>query len=524
MREEEPVADYIIVGAGSAGCVLAGRLSEDPAVSVLLLEAGGPADNPEVRIPARWFELMSTDLDWEFRSEPQAHADQRALVFNRGKGLGGSSSINALLYIRGHRRDYDHWGDLGNSGWSYADVLPYFIKSEHQERGASDYHGIDGPLNISDHQFVHPISDVFIQAGLDYGLPLNEDFNGQEQAGVGWYQATQKNGERHSAFDAYLEPALRRPNLIVKTYAQVTRLLFDANRTTGVEYVHDNRLQQAFGDREVILCGGVIHSPHILLCSGIGAATQLEAHGIPVVVDLPGVGQNLQDHPKVDLHFTSKPPTRHDFSLSSAAYQTYLRERAGALSVIRSQVGAFITTRPDRDIPDVQLYAAVASAEDRFDFAIVASLLRPSSVGQVILRASDPFVAPVIKPNFLADDDDVRTLIDSVKFIRGLVHTHAFEGLLEAEIDPGAGFETEAEIASWVRGNVESTWHGSSTCKMGTDPLAVVNPALQVYGVERLRVVDASIMPTTIGGNTNAATIMIAEKAADLIRDDQSPA
>lgn len=509
---------YIVVGAGTAGCVLARRLTEDAQAQVLLLEAGGWPDHPEIRIPARWFELLGTTLDWRYESEPQAHAGNRRLIWNRGRALGGSSTINALLYIRGHRQDFDQWSELGNAGWAYADVLPYFRKSEHQARGASEYHGAEGPLHISDHSFVHPLSEVFIQAGQELGLPLNADFNGAAQDGVGWYQATQKDGERHSAFDAFLRPALERPNLTVHTHAQLTRILFDGRRAVGIEYIHENRLKQARADCEVILCAGAIHSPQMLMCSGIGVARELERLGIPVVADVPGVGENLQDHPKIDLHFTSKPPTRRDFSLSGEGYDAYLRRREGLLSVIRSQVGAFIRTRDGLAVPDVQLYAAVASSADPFDFAIVASLLRPRSTGRVTLRSRDPLVPPAIQPNFLADADDLRTFIDSVRYIRRLVGMRAFASFVDAELHPGTAHHSDEDIAAWVGRALESTWHCSSTCKMGVDPLAVVDPKLRVHGVDNLRVVDASIMPTTIGGNTNAAVVMIAEKAADLIR------
>jgi choline dehydrogenase len=510
--------DYIIVGGGTAGCVLAHRLTEDRDVSVLLLEAGGQPDHPEIRIPARWFNLMGTHLDWHFFSEPQPHADQRALVWNRGRALGGSSTINAMLYIRGHAWDFNHWHELGNPGWSYTEVLPYFKKSERNARGASPYHGADGLLHVVDHAVTHPISHVFIEAGQEFGLPLNDDFNGESQDGVGWYQATQKDGERHSAYDAFLQPALSRVNLTVDTYAQVTRILFESGRAVGVEYIQDNCLRQARADRDVILCGGAIHSPQLLLCSGIGASSQLEAFSIPVVVDLPGVGENLQDHPKVDLHFTSRSMTRRDFSLTSPAYAEYMAERGGILSVIRSQVGAFVRTRAGLPIPDVQLYAAVAGADNPFDFALVASLLRPRASGRVRLRSANPLVPPAIEPDFLADADDLRTLIDSVKLIRGLVQTRAFADFLDTEVNPGESVQSDEQIAAWVRSAVESTWHCSSTCKMGMDAAAVVDPQLLVRGVDGLRVVDASIMPTTIGGNTNAAVLMIAEKAADMIR------
>ncbi len=512
------MTDYIIIGAGTAGCVLARRLLEDDDVSVTVLEAGGAPNHPEIRIPARWFDLMGTDVDWHFFSEPQAHADQRQVVWNRGKALGGSSSINALLYIRGHRLDFDQWAEMGNAGWSYQDVLPYFKKFERHPQGESDYHGGDGLLYISDHDTIHPISEVFVQAGLDLGLPFNADFNGETQYGVGWYQATQKNGERHSAFDAFLEPVLSNPNLAVHTFAHVTRILFDETRAIGVEFIHDNRIKQVFAEREVILCGGAIHSPQLLMCSGIGASAQLEALDIPVIVNLPGVGENLQDHPKVDLHFTSQPSTKQDFSLQGEAYEIYLKSREGILSVIRSQVGAFIKTRPDLDIPDVQLYGAVASVDDPFDFAIVGSLLRPRAIGRVTLRSNNPLASPMIQPNFLADEDDMQRFVDSIHIIRELIQTPAFADFADEEVNPGQDTKSDAAIKAWIRQSVESTWHCSSTCKMGMDSLAVVNPELQVYGTEGLRVVDASIMPTTIGGNTNATVLMIAEKAADIIR------
>jgi choline dehydrogenase len=373
------MVDYIILGAGSAGCVLASRLTENPACSVLLLEAGGPDDHPEIRIPTRWWNLMGTAVDWCYQTEPQAHLHNRILTWNRGKVLGGSSSINALVYIRGHRWDYDHWAELGATGWSYADVLPYFKNAEHQQRGPNDYHGADGPLHIEDIPALSPIADRFIAAGREWGLPLNEDFNGAEQEGVGWYQVTQKNGERHSAVDAYLRLALTRPNLQVESRAHVTRILFEGIHAVGVEYVQSDQLHRAYADQEVILCGGAINSPQILLQSGIGPASPLRQFDIPVVVDLPGVGENLQDHPKVDCQFTSNPSIKGDFSLNSPDYARYQQSRDGSFSVVRSPVGAFAKTQPYLDIPDMQYYGAQGAVEDRHDFAIVASQLRPAS-------------------------------------------------------------------------------------------------------------------------------------------------
>ncbi len=511
------MVDYILIGAGSAGCVLAYRLSANPDATVLLLEAGGRDDHPEIRIPALWGNLLGTAVDWDYRSEPQAQANQRELVWNRGKVLGGSSSINAMLYIRGHRWDFDHWASLGATGWSYDDVLPYFKKAEHQERGADDFHGVGGPLNVMDVPRVSPVAPPFIQAGMQCGLPLNPDFNGANQEGVGWYQVTQKNGERHSTVDAYLKPALSRPNLSVEIQAHITRLLFSGTRVIGVEYLQRGQIKTAYADEEVILCGGAINSPQILLCSGIGPADQLRQFDLPVIVDLPGVGENLQDHPKVDCHFTSRRPIRADFSLSGADYAEFERSRSGLLSRVRSPVGAFARTRPDVDIPDVQYYAAQGDSNGPYDFAIVASLLRPEAHGSVTLRSADPFAPPRIDPRFLASEQDHRVLVDGVKFVRQLVHTSAYADILDTEVDPGDGFRTDAEVANWVRASVESTWHCAGTCKMGIDAMAVVNPRLQIYGVEKLRVVDASVMPDVVSGNTNAAVIMIAEKGADLI-------
>jgi len=517
--------DYIVVGAGSAGCVLANRLTEDPDVHVLLLEAGGPDHRPDIRIPARWSALLGTEVDWLYRTEPQPHLNQRVIDWNRGKVLGGSSSINNMIYIRGDRWDYDHWAELGNEEWSYDDVLPYFKKAENQERGASEYHGTGGPLNVADMPYVALVSDsadAFIEAGVELGWPLNHDFNGATQEGVGRYQFTRRGAQRFSSADAYLKPALSRPNLTTVTYAHVTRLLFEGTRVSGVEYVHDHQLKQTAVTREVILCGGAINSPQTLLLSGIGPAGQLSQFGIPVVVDLPGVGDNLQDHALLEMHYARVQRAIAENVLWGAAHQEYLQSQTGTLAVNRTAGGAFVKTRSDLDIPDMQLYVApgdIATAEA--DYGIYLSILRPKDRGTITLRSSNPFEHPMIQPNYLAREEDLQTFIDAVKLVRQLAGTSPLATILAREIAPGRAVQTDAEIAAWIRQALGTTWHYSGTCKMGIDPLAVVNPRLQVYGVTGLRVADASIMPEVIGGNTNAPVIMIGEKAADLILEER---
>jgi len=508
---------YIIVGAGSAGCVLANRLSENPDNTVLLLEAGGPDVNPDIRIPARWGYLMRTQVDWSYQTEPQVNCNNRVIDWNRGKVLGGTSSINAMIYIRGHRWDYDNWAHLGNEGWNYDAVLPYFKKSQNQERGASDLHGVGGLLNVADVDHFSPLSDIFINAGVEIGTPKNDDFNGDTQEGVGRYQVTQKNHERHSAAMAFLKPALNRPNLTLETHAHTTRALFEGQRAVGVEYVHDNQIKEARAEREVILSGGAINSPQILLLSGIGAAEQLRQFDIPVIADLPGVGQNLQDHPLLPLVYAAVTPPGRDTSLTSPAYFEYLRSKTGYFTENLPTIGGFFKTRPEYELPDIQIFTTYASGGEPFDFGLYVSLLRPKSRGYLKLRSNNPFHYPAIQPNYLEEDDDLQTFIDSIRLTRKLAQTQAFSGFLKAELAPGLEKQSDAELAEHVRAMLATTWHYSCTCKMGADAMAVVNSELQVHGVDGLRVVDASVMPEVIGGNTNAPVIMIAEKAADMI-------
>ena len=512
---------YIIIGAGTAGCVLANRLSKNPECNVLLLEAGGADQNPDVRIPGRWTHLLSSDLDWSYKSAPQPHLNNRQIDLNRGKVLGGSSAINGMVHIRGHRWDYDRWAELGNEQWSYADILPYFKKAEHYEGPANGgIYGSDGPLNVARIPDVLGQTERFVEAGVLAGLTLNPDFNGENQEGVGIYLHNYKDGRRQSAAAAYLQPVLHRPNLRIETFAQVTRILFEGKRAVGVEYVHEEQLKQVRAEGEIILSAGSINSPQMLLCSGVGSGEQLRALGIPVVVDLPGVGENLQDHPLLRVLFQSLAPLQVDTSLSSPAYGDYLHNKSGAFLSTRTFAGAFWKTRPNIPAPDMQVFFTIGETRDNNDFSIGLSLMRPKSRGVVRLATANPFDYPVIDPNYLAEADDVRVFVDSVRIARQVAATAAFAGFVDHELAPGSAAQSDEAIGEWARNALATTWHYSGTCKMGNDALAVVNDRLQVHGVEGLRVVDASIMPEIVGGNINAAVVMIAEKAAEMIEAD----
>ncbi len=517
--------DYVIVGAGSAGCVLANRLTEDPNTTVLLLEAGGPDTKQEIHIPAAFSKLFKSECDWAYFTEPQPRLNDRRLYWPRGKMLGGSSSTNAMVYIRGNRSDYDHWYELCNKGWSFAETLPYFKKAEHQERGASEYHGVGGPLNVADLRCVNPISCAFVEAGMEAGLPRNEDFNGPAQEGVGFYQVTQKRGQRHSAAGAYLKPALKRPNLTVHTQAYVTRLLVDKNRAVGIAYTRDGKAEQARASREVILSGGTINSPHLLMLSGIGPADHLRALNIPVVADLPGVGQNLQDHLMAGVTYALTQP----ISLASAEgfgnILNYLLLRRGPLTSNVAEAGGFIKSHPDLLAPDMQLmFAPIFFMRHGFDnppghgFSIATVLLHPLSRGRLTLRSADPREPLAIHANYLASDADMQVLLEGVKLVRELAQAQPFARFRGAEVWPGAHAQNDEAIREHIRNTVETLYHPVGTCKMGNDPLAVVDNSLRVHGVKGLRVVDASIMPAIVSGNTNAPTIMIAEKSADSIK------
>lgn len=520
--------DYIVVGGGSAGCVLANRLSENPDVRVLLLEAGAPDKNQKIHIPAAWTQLLRTEIDWEYYTEPQPHMNDRRMIWPRGKTLGGSSSINAMIYIRGHRYDYDHWESLGNKGWGYADVLAYFKKAQNQTRGTSTYHGTGGPLNVTDLSEPNPLTLAFVKAGQEAGMHFNADFNGAEQEGIGVFQVTQKDGKRHSTAAAYLKPAMNRPNLTIQTRCHVTRVRFEDKRAVGVEYMHEGQVYNVNAEAEIILSGGAVNSPQLLMLSGIGPGEHLNEMAIDVLVDSPGVGQNLQDHMVAGvLQYATQP-----ISLKNAQKMTnlikYLLTRKGMLTSNGGEAGCFIKTDPALPAPDVQYHLFPGAFEDHgakpvegyggHGFALGGCVLRPESRGTIQLKTNDPRAAPAIQPCYLSAGSDLEKTVEAVKFARRVIASGAFNPYRGPEYLPGADVQSDDDIAEYIRDRGETLYHPVGTCKMGDDALSVVDASLRVRGVDGLRVVDASIMPTLIGGNTNAPIIMIAEKAADMIK------
>ena len=531
--QDQIETDFIVVGAGSAGCAVAARLSEDPATRVLLLEAGGEDRNRWIHIPLGFGKTFADpSVNWCYETEPDPGAADRRVFWPRGKVLGGSSSINGMVYIRGQAEDFDHWRQLGNTGWSFDDVLPYFRRSEHQTRGADRFHGTDGPLCVSD-VAQHPICEAFIAATTQLGFPRNDDFNGASQDGVGYHQTTTRNGKRCSTAVGYLRPAMQRPNLNIVTGALTEKILLENRRAVGVAFRRDGQLCTARAACEVILCGGAVNSPQLLMLSGIGPKDHLAGFGIPVVHDLPGVGQSLQDHYSAPIKLRCKLPiTVNDVMLSNArklkAGLEYYMFHRGPLSMISSPAALFARTRPELASPDVKISISPFSAErpqdglHRFSgFTSIAYQLRPESRGEIKLKSPDPSNAPAVYPNYLATESDQRTIVAGLKLIRQILATPQMQALIVAEFQPGPAVESDAELLDYARNRGGTVYHPTSTCKMGTDPMAVVDAELRVHGIEGLRVADASVMPTVVSGNTNAATIMIGEKVADMVRQPQ---
>ncbi len=523
--------DYVIVGAGSAGCVLAARLSEDPACQVLLLEAGPPDRKLEIRIPAAFNKLFKTKYDWAYETVPQEHLDGRARFWPRGKTLGGSSSMNAMMYVRGSADDYDRWAELGNDGWSYDDVLPYFRRSETYERGSTAERGGAGPLSVAELRDPNPATQAFLRAAQEVGIPLNDDVNGAQQDGVNTTQVTQKRGRRWSAADAYLRPARRRRNLTVETGAFAQRVRFDGSRAVGVDYVVDGTPRRADAAREVILSGGAINSPQLLMLSGVGPSDQLRDNGIPVVRELPGVGRHLLDHLAVVTIVECNEPVTLAAAQSLRNVGRFLVSGRGMLTSNVAEAVAFVRTSDDLPAPDLELVFAPVTFVDHglepptdHGITIGAVALQPHSEGVLTLASADPARPPIIDPAYLSDaeGDDLRVLVEGMRRAGEIFAAPAFARYAGKPMYPSPAPVDDDEAADHVRRYAESLYHPVGTCKMGSDHEAVVDADLRVHGLERLRIVDASVMPTIPRGHTHASTVMIAEKASDLIRESMS--
>jgi choline dehydrogenase len=525
--------DYVIVGAGSAGCVLANRLSADGKNSVLLLEAGPKDTNLWIHVPLGYGRLFKEKtVNWMYQTEPEPGLDGRSVFQPRGKVLGGSSSINGLLYVRGQHEDYDRWRQRGNAGWGYDDVLPYFKKAEDQQRGADKYHGAGGPLPVSDWRHADPLSEAFVVAAAETGIPTNPDFNGASQEGAGFFQTTTRRGRRASTAFSYLRPAKSRGNLQVETSALAQRILFEGRHARAVEYRQQGRLRTARARKEILVSSGAYNSPQLLQLSGVGPADLLNKHGIDIVLDAPGVGNDLQDHMQVRLvtrcaqRVTLNDIVNHPVRRIMAGMQ-YAAFRKGPLTIAAGTSGAFFKTNPRLATPDIQIHFLPFSTDKMGEklhsfsgFSASVCQLRPESRGSLRIKSADPTVPPEIRINYLATETDRAAFIEGIKILRRILGAPALKPYSVEEIHPGPKVTSDEELLNYCRRTGSTVYHPTSTCRMGNDPLAVVDQRLRVRGIEGLRVVDASVMPDLMSGNTNAPTIMIAEKASDMIRED----
>ncbi|HLH91948.1 MAG TPA: choline dehydrogenase [Xanthobacteraceae bacterium] len=525
--------DYVIVGAGSAGCVLANRLTADGRHRVLLIEAGGHDRYFWVHVPLGYGKLFNdARVNWLYTTEPEPELDNRRIIQPRGKLLGGSSSINGLLYIRGQHEDFDRWRQLGNAGWSHDDVLPYFRRAEDQERGADALHGVGGPFAVSDVCEPHPLCEAFIAAVQQAGHPRNDDFNGATQEGAGYFQYTARKGLRRSTAAGYLRQARRRGNLEVVTHALATRILLDGRRATGIEYRRGGETRVARANREVILAGGAFNSPQLMQLSGLGPAALLRQHGIAVAADIPGVGADLQDHLQVRFQYRCTEPITmndvvHNWRHRTLAGLRYFLTRRGMLAIGAGYAGAFLRTSPNLATPDVQLHFLIFSTDTAGaalhtfpGFIVSVCQLRPESRGYVRIKSANPAEPPAIQPRYLTSQFDRDTLLAGMRQLQGIMRQPAMRRYVAEEYKPAASVTSDADLMAYARATATTVFHPTSTCRMGSDPAAVVDQRLRVRGIAGLRVVDASIMPALVSGNTNAATVMIGEKGADMILQD----
>lgn len=524
--------DYIVVGAGSAGCPVANRLSAKPENRVLLLEAGPKDRNIWIHIPIGYAKTMTSPLSWGYNTEPDEGIAGRSLLWPRGKVLGGSSSINGLVYIRGQKQDYDYWRQLGNEGWGYEDILPFFKKAESQERGGDAFHGSDGPLQVSDIHDQREICDAFTEAAVETGIPRNADFNGAEQEGVGAYQTTSANGRRCSSAVGYLKPIRNRSNLRVETDAMVTKILFDGVKAVGIAYRQHGVDKQVKVKGEIILAGGAINSPQLLQLSGVGPASHLQKMGVDVVLDSPGVGADLQDHYQARMVLELNKAISVNDEINNLVRRAwtglrYLLFRQGPMTFSAGHVGAFTKVLPESATPDAQIhfipFSATKIGGDLHPFSgVTASVcqLRPESRGEVMIASADPLQHPKIVPNYLSTDYDRRIMVEGLKMVRGITKSPSFAKYVIKERDPGDDCVSDDDLLTYAREKGNTIFHPTSTCRMGSDTRAVVDARLRVRGIQGLRVADCSIMPSVVSGNTNAPAIMIGEKCAQMILED----